>query len=129
MTAEIGHFALILAFLVALVQGTLPLVGAQRGNSAWMALANPAAAAQLLFIAIAFGALMTAFVTSDFSVANVAENSNSAMPMLYKVSSTWGSHEGSLLLWVLILALFGFMVALFGGNLPPAPSCCSSPSP
>ena len=120
MTAEIGHFALILAFLVALVQGTLPLVGAQRENSAWMALANPAAGAQLLFIAIAFGSLMTAFVTSDFSVVNVAENSNSALPMLYKVSSTWGNHEGSLILWVLILALFGFMVALFGGNLPPA---------
>ncbi len=119
MTAEIGHFALILAFLVALVQGTLPLIGAQRDDRAWMALAFPASAAQLLFIAIAFAALMTAFVTSDFTVANVANNSNSAMPMLYKVSSTWGSHEGSLVLWVLILALFGFTVALFGGNLPP----------
>ena len=120
MIAEIGHFALILALLVSLVQGSLPMIGAQRGDAAWMALARPASVAQLLFIAVAFGALMVAFVTSDFSVVNVAENSNSAMPMLYKVSSVWGNHEGSLILWVLILAVFGVSVALFGGNLPPA---------
>ena len=100
MIAEIGLFALILAFLAALVQGTLPMIGAHRGNVAWMALARPASVAQLLFIAIAFSALMYGFVVSDFSIENVARNSNSAMPMLYKVSSTWGSHEGSLVFWI-----------------------------
>ena len=120
MIAEIGHFALILAFLTALVQGSLPTIGAHRGNAAWMALARPASVAQLLFITIAFGALMYGFVVSDFSIDNVARNSNSAMPMLYKISSTWGSHEGSLVLWVLILSLFGAVVALSGGNLPPS---------
>ena len=120
MIAEVGHFALILAFLTAIIQGTLPMIGAHRSNAAWMALARPASVAQLLFIAIAFFTLMYGFVVSDFTIENVARNSNSAMPMLYKVSSTWGSHEGSLVLWVLILALFGATVALFGGNLPPS---------
>jgi cytochrome c-type biogenesis protein CcmF len=120
MIAEIGHFALILAFLTAIVQGSLPMIGAHRGNAAWMALARPASVAQLLFIVVAFAALMYGFVVSDFSIKNVADNSNSAMPMLYKVSSTWGSHEGSLVLWVLILALFGAIVAVSGGNLPPS---------
>ena len=119
MIVEIGHFALILAFLVALVQGTLPMIGAQRGNAQWMALARPASAAQLALIATAFASLTYAYVVSDFSVANVAQNSNSAMPMLYKVSGVWGNHEGSLVLWVLILAVFGCAVAVFGGNLPP----------
>ena len=120
MIAEVGHFALILAFLTAIIQGTLPMIGAHRSNAAWMALARPASVAQLLFIAIAFFTLMYGFIVSDFTIENVARNSNSAMPMLYKVSSTWGSHEGSLVLWVLILALFGATVALFGGNLPPS---------
>ena len=120
MISEIGHFALILAFLTAIVQGSLPMIGAHRGNAAWMALARPASVAQLLFIVVAFAALMYGFVVSDFSIKNVADNSNSAMPMLYKVSSTWGSHEGSLVLWVLILALFGAIVAVSGGNLPPS---------
>jgi cytochrome c-type biogenesis protein CcmF len=120
MIAEIGHFALILAFLTAIVQGSLPMIGAHRSNAAWMALARPASVAQLLFIVVAFAALMYGFVVSDFSIKNVADNSNSAMPMLYKVSSTWGSHEGSLVLWVLILALFGAIVAVSGGNLPPS---------
>ena len=119
MIAEVGHFALILAFLTAIIQGTLPMIGAHRSNAAWMALARPASVAQLLFIAIAFFTLMYGFIVSDFTIENVARNSNSAMPMLYKVSSTWGSHEGSLVLWVLILALFGATVALSGGNLPP----------
>ena len=119
MIVEIGHFALILAFLVVLVQGTLPMIGAQRGNAQWMALARPASAAQLALIATAFASLTYAYVVSDFSVANVARNSNSAMPMLYKVSAVWGNHEGSLVLWVLILAVFGCAVAVFGGNLPP----------
>ncbi|MFQ5784540.1 MAG: heme lyase CcmF/NrfE family subunit [Alphaproteobacteria bacterium] len=120
MTAEIGHFALILALLVALVQGAVPMIGAARGDEAWMAAARPASLAQLLFITVAFASLTYAYATSDFSVANVAENSNSAMPMLYKITGVWGNHEGSLILWVFILAVFGFAVAAFGGNLPPA---------
>ncbi len=119
MIAETGHFALALALLVALVQATVPLAGAQRGNRAWMAIARPAAVAQLICIAVAFAALTHAFVTSDFSLLNVALNSHSAKPMLYKVSGVWGNHEGSMLLWVLILALFGVAVATFGRNLPP----------
>ncbi len=119
MIAEIGHFALVLALFVAFVQGTLPLIGAARGIAPWVALARPAAAAQLILIAIAFAALTHAYVTSDFSVYNVAENSHSAKPMIYKISGVWGNHEGSMLLWVLILATFGAAVALFGNNLPP----------
>jgi cytochrome c-type biogenesis protein CcmF len=119
MIAELGHFALVLALALALAQATLPLVGAARGNEAWMAVAAPASQGQLLFIAIAFFALMHAYVTSDFSVAVVADNSNSAMPLIYKAAATWGNHEGSLLLWVLILAVFGAAVGTFGNNLPP----------
>ncbi|GAB4358996.1 MAG: heme lyase CcmF/NrfE family subunit [Kiloniellaceae bacterium] len=120
MIIELGHFALILALAAALVQGSLPMIGAARGDAAWMALARPAAVAQLLLVVVAFAALTHAYVTSDFSVANVVANSHSAKPMLYKVSGVWGNHEGSMLLWILILALFGSAVALFGGNLPPS---------
>jgi cytochrome c-type biogenesis protein CcmF len=120
MIAEIGHFSLILALAVALVQAVLPMVGAARNNAAWMATAAPTALVQLACIATAFGCLMTAFVTSDFTVANVMQNSNSLQPMIYKVSATWGNHEGSMVLWVLILAVFGAMVAAFGRNLPPS---------
>ncbi len=120
MTPELGHYALIIAFLVALFQATLPQVGAARGRADWMAFSQTAALAQLLFLAIAFLALMQAYVVSDFSVANVARNSNSAVPLLYKITGTWGNHEGSLLLWVLILAVFGAAVASFGNNLPPS---------
>jgi cytochrome c-type biogenesis protein CcmF len=112
-------FALILALAVAVVQATVPLIGAQRGNAGWMAVAGPASAAQALFVAIAFAALMHAYVTSDFSVLNVAQNSHTDKPMLYKVSGVWGNHEGSLLLWIAILALFGLAVTVFGRNLPP----------
>ncbi|HEY0276494.1 MAG TPA: heme lyase CcmF/NrfE family subunit [Paenirhodobacter sp.] len=119
MIAELGHFALILAFCVALVQGTIPLIGAQKGWTGWIAVAEPAATAQLLLIAAAFGALIHAFVTSDFSVLLVYENSHTAKPMLYKITGVWGNHEGSMLLWVLILALFGAAAAWFGGELPP----------
>ncbi len=120
MIAEIGHFALILALLVALVQGTLPMIGAHRGDAAWMALARPASAAQFVFVAAAFLSLMAAYLVSDFSVANVAQNSHSAKPLLYKITGLWANHEGSMLLWVLILASFGLAVAAFGGNLPAA---------
>ncbi len=120
MIIELGHFALILAFVLALTQASLPLIGAARGNAALMAVARPAAFGQLMFLLLAFAALMYAFVTSDFSVLVVAANSHSAKPMLYKIAGLWGNHEGSLLLWVLILALFGAAVAAVGGNLPAA---------
>ncbi|MGH6931344.1 MAG: heme lyase CcmF/NrfE family subunit [Dongiaceae bacterium] len=119
MIVELGHYALVLALGLALLQATLPLLGAARGHAAWMAVAVPAAQGQFLFIALAFVALTHAYVTSDFSVWTVAQYSNSAMPMLYKVTATWGNHEGSLLLWVLILSVFGAAVAGFGSNLPP----------
>ncbi|UUX51446.1 heme lyase CcmF/NrfE family subunit [Nisaea acidiphila] len=118
MIAEIGHYALALAFFVALAQTVVPLYGAARRDPALMGFAAPAASAQFLCIAISFGALTHAFVTSDFSVSNVAENSHSLKPLLYKISGVWGNHEGSMLFWVLILALFGFAVAAFGRQLP-----------
>jgi cytochrome c-type biogenesis protein CcmF len=118
--AELGHFALALALAIALAQATLPLIGAQRGDGVWIALARPLAQAQFLCVAAAFAALTHAYVTSDFSIANVARNSHSAKPLIYKISGVWGNHEGSMLLWVLILTLFGFMVAVAGRNLPPA---------
>ncbi len=119
MIVELGHFALILAFAVAIVQTVIPLVGAQKGWDGWMAVAEPAATAQFLLVASSFGALTYAFVTSDFSLQLVVQNSHTLKPMLYKVSGVWGNHEGSMLLWVLILTLFGGMAAWFGGNLPP----------
>ena len=119
MIAEFGHFALVLALMVALVQGIVPMVGAARGDVRLMEMAPPAATVQLALVAAAFGALTYSYVVSDFSVMNVAQNSNSLQPLLYKISGVWGNHEGSLVLWVLILALYGGMVALFGGNLPP----------
>ena len=118
MTVELGHFALVLALALALVQSTAPLVGARLGHARLMAIGEPAAVAGFLLISLSFAALVAAYVGSDFSVANVWENSHSAKPMLYKITGTWGNHEGSMLLWVLILALFGAAVALGGRNLP-----------
>tara|TARA_R110002049_G_scaffold23545_3_gene83349 strand:+ start:69258 stop:71222 length:1965 start_codon:yes stop_codon:yes gene_type:complete len=120
MITELGHFALVLAFGVALIQMVVPMWGAQRRNAALMAVAEPAAGAQFALIALAFGALMWGFISSDFSLRLVVANSHSAKPLLYKISGTWGNHEGSMLLWVLIVALFGAMAAWFGGNLPPS---------
>jgi len=120
MITELGHFALILAFLVACVQAVVPMIGASRKWHGWMAVAEPAATLQFLLTAFAFGALTWAFVTSDFSLRLVVLNSHSAKPMLYKISGTWGNHEGSMLLWVLILTLFGACAAWFGDNLPPS---------
>jgi len=120
MIVELGHFALILAGAIAVVQMVVPFIGAQRGWGPWMAVAEPAAVAQFLFVGFSFAALTWAFVTSDFSLQLVTLNSHTAKPMLYKVTGVWGNHEGSLLLWVLILALFGAAAAWFGGNLPPA---------
>ncbi|WP_299499094.1 heme lyase CcmF/NrfE family subunit [uncultured Roseobacter sp.] len=119
MITEFGHFALILAFIVAIVQMIVPLIGAHKRWPAWMAVAEPAASAQFFLTAFSFGALMYAFIVSDFSLRLVTLNSHSAKPMLYKISGTWGNHEGSMLLWVLIVTLFGAMAAWFGGNLPP----------
>ncbi len=118
MIPETGHFALSLALMVALVQGILPLAGAARGHGAWMALARPAAQIQFVLIVVAFAALTWGFVVSDFSLAVVARHSHSAKPMIYKITGVWGNHEGSMLLWVLILAVFGAAVATFGRNLP-----------
>ncbi|MCB2115132.1 MAG: heme lyase CcmF/NrfE family subunit [Rhodobacteraceae bacterium] len=118
MIVEFGHLALSLALMIALVQAVVPLVGAAQGWRGWMALAAPAATAQFLCIALAFAALMWAFVSSDFSLKVVVENSHTLKPMLYKISGVWGNHEGSMLLWVLILSGFGATAAWFGGALP-----------
>ncbi|MBF9052929.1 heme lyase CcmF/NrfE family subunit [Rhodobacterales bacterium LSUCC1028] len=119
MIVEIGHFALVLAFAVAVFQMIVPMIGAHKNWSAWMAVASPAASLQFALVAISFAALTYAFVTSDFSLNLVVANSHTDKPLLYKISGVWGNHEGSLLLWVLILALFGASAAWFGGNLPP----------
>ncbi len=120
MIPELGHFALILALLVAGVQTVVPLWGAHLGKPGWMAAAGPAALAQFLLTLVSFAALTYVYVVSDFTVANVVANSHSAKPMLYKITGVWGNHEGSMLLWIVILALFGSAVAVFGGNLPPS---------
>jgi cytochrome c-type biogenesis protein CcmF len=119
MIAELGHYALALALGVAIIQSTLPLIGAARGDAQWMAVAIPSSLVQFALLLLSFFALMHAYVTSDFSVLNVVQNSHSLKPMLYKISGVWGNHEGSLLLWVTVMALFGAMVAIFGRNLPP----------
>jgi cytochrome c-type biogenesis protein CcmF len=115
---ETGHFALTLALFVAIFQSVVPVVGASLRNARWMQTADATAKVQFVLIGIAFGALMWSFVVGDYSVLNVVENSHSLKPILYKVAATWGSHEGSLLLWVLILAAFGAAVAIRGANLP-----------
>lgn len=115
---EVGQFALILALLMAATQCALPLIGAARGNRAWMNMASSAAQAQFIFVLIAFGCLAYSFVTNDFSVLNVATNSNSLLPLNYRLAATWGSHEGSLLLWSLMLALWTVAVTLFSRQLP-----------
>jgi cytochrome c-type biogenesis protein CcmF len=118
MIAELGHYALMLALGLALIQGSMPIVGARSNDPVLIGMAVPAALAQFAFVAIAFGALAACYVTSDFSVLNVYENSNSTMPVIYRLTSLWGNHEGSMMLWVFILAFFGALVAAFGGNLP-----------
>jgi len=118
MIPELGHFAVILALLVAVVQGVLPLLGAHRNDAAWIALARPAAQAQWLLLAFAFGCLTYAFITNDFSVQYVAEHSNSQLPTVYRFAAVWGGHEGSLLLWVLLLATWTLAVSLLSDALP-----------
>lgn len=118
MVPEIGQFALVLALLLALTQATLPLIGAASGNRSWIAVATPAGQAQFIFVAIAFCCLGYSFITNDFSVLNVAANSNSRLPLHYRLAATWGSHEGSLLLWSLMLGLWTVAVTLFSRHLP-----------
>ena len=118
MIPELGHYALILALAVALVQSVVPLVGARANDPVMMDVGTKTAYAQFVLIAFSFGALTTAFVQSDFSVQTTFENSHTMMPLIYKVTSLWGNHEGSMLLWVLILAVFGALVAAFGSNVP-----------
>ena len=118
MIVELGQFALILAFVVACLQAVLPLIGAQRNDPVLMAVAGPAATVQFLLVAVSFAALTYAFVTDDFSLVLVVNNSHTLKPMLYKVAGVWGNHEGSLLLWVLALSLYGATAHWFGGQLP-----------
>jgi cytochrome c-type biogenesis protein CcmF len=115
---ELGHYALILALGLSLIQATMPIVGTRTNDAVLMNMAPPLAVAQFIFVAMAFCALGECYVASDFSVLNVYENSNSAMPLIYRLTSIWGNHEGSMMLWVSILAFFGALVAVFGTNLP-----------
>ena len=118
MIPELGHFALIVALCIAVVQAVVPLIGSFRGDGTWMAVARPAAQGQFVFVAFAFGCLAWCFVSNDFSVLNVASNSNSSLPARYRFAATWGSHEGSLLLWMLMLTLWTLAVTVFSRQLP-----------
>jgi cytochrome c-type biogenesis protein CcmF len=116
--AELGHYALMLGLGLALVQASVPMLGARRNDPVLMDVGSSTALAQFAFVATAFAALTVSYVRSDFSVLNVFENSHSDRPLIYKITGVWGNHEGSMLLWVFILALFGALVAAFGRNLP-----------
>ncbi len=118
MVPEIGHFALILALLISVVQAALPIAGAARGDRVWMAVARPAARGQAFFVTLAYLCLVASFINNDFSVLNVATNSNSQLPLQYRIAASWGSHEGSMLLWVLMLSWWTFAVAQFSQHLP-----------
>ena len=118
MIPELGHFALILALSIAMIQAVFPLAGISLGKPQWMALAKPAARAQFLLLGISFACLVYAFITNDFSVKLVASHSNTQMPIIYKVSALWGNHEGSLLLWAFILSGWGFAVSVFSRSIP-----------
>ena len=120
MIPEIGQFALIIALSIAVIQALVPLAGASLGVQRWIALARPAALGQLLFVGLSYACLTWAFLSHDFSVLYVAKNSNSALPLIYRISGVWGSHEGSLLLWALVLALWTGAVAVFTPNVPSA---------
>jgi len=119
MIVEIGHYALVLALVLAIIQTVVPFVGVKSGDTRQIAMAPNLAIAVFAAIALSFAVLTWGYVTSDFSILNVWENSNSQQPLLFKFTGVWGNHEGSMLLWVLILALFGALVGLFGSNLPP----------
>ena len=119
MIPELGHYALILALCVSLVQGVLPLVGAHRQHAGWIALARPSAWALNFALVVAFGCLTVAFIQNDFSVGYVAQHSNTLLPLPYRIAAVWGGHEGSLLLWAFMLGLWALAVALFSRHLPP----------
>jgi len=118
MIAEIGHVALIIAFVLAVIQALVPLVGAQIGKTRWINLASPVARGQLLFVGIAYACLTYSFLINDFSVRYVASTSNTALPLLYKISGVWGAHEGSLLLWALLLSSWTVVVSIFSSSIP-----------
>ena len=118
MIPELGHFALILALAMAIIQTIFPIAGAARGNQVWMALARPVARLQFLFVSFAFVVLAYLFLTNDFSVAYVANNSNTSLPAFYRFSAIWGAHEGSILLWTFILGFWTTAVTFFSRRLP-----------
>lgn len=118
MIPEFGHVALIIALQLALLQGILGLAGAARGNAAWMAMARGAAGGQLLFVAIGFLVLVWSFLVNDFSVMNVADHSSRFLPVQYRITAAWGSHEGSFLLWTLLMSGWTVAVAVVGRKLP-----------
>ena len=118
MIPELGHFALIIAFAIAIVQSVVPIIGAARNDAALISMARPTALAQFLFVGISYAALTHAFIVHDFSVLYVANHSNLVQPLMYRISGVWGSHEGSLLLWALILAGWTVAVAAYSRNLP-----------
>ena len=118
MIPELGHFALIIAFGIAIIQSVVPIVGAAKNDAAMIALARPSAYLQLLFVSLSYAALTYAFIVHDFSVLYVAQHSNTLQPLMYRISGVWGSHEGSLLLWALVLCLWTVAVALFSRHLP-----------
>ena len=118
MIPELGHFALIMALVMSLVQSSLPVIGAAKGINSSMAIAKPVARLQLFFILLSFAALVYAFVVHDFSVAYVANNSNTALPLIYRISAVWGAHEGSLLLWALTLSIWTGAVTVFSRSIP-----------
>jgi cytochrome c-type biogenesis protein CcmF len=118
MITEIGHFTLIMALFIAIIQGTLPFAGVYKGRPGWMGIAVSASQLQFALVLVAFFALMNGYVASDFTIKNVAMNSHSSKPLIYKISGLWANHEGSMLLWVLILALFGALISLFAPRLP-----------
>ena len=120
MIPEIGHFSLILALLVALTLGSFPIIGAARGNTVWMGLAKPLSALQFALVAFSFLCLAYAFATKDYSVVYVANNSNSQLPLQFRIAAVWGGHEGSLLLWALILSIWTLAVSLFSKHIPDA---------
>ncbi len=117
MIPELGHFAMILALAMALAQSVLPLIGAQTGSAAWMSLARPSARGQFLFVLMAYGCLTAAFINNDFSVLLAANHSNSTLPLIYRITAVWGNHEGSILLWSLILSGWTLAVSIFSKQL------------
>ena len=117
MIPELGHFSLILALMMALVQGVLPILGAHRGNVGWIGLARPAARGQFLFVLVAYACLTYVFINNDFSVLLAAQHSNSNLPLVYRITAVWGNHEGSILLWSLILAGWTLAVSIFSRQL------------